>query len=87
MHVVATADGGALVVRVSNGGLPIPPAALPKLFLPFERGAVRANRHGLGLGLYISSEIARAHGGRLEVESGDLETAFTFRMPLPMLTL
>ena len=73
---------GELQIRVCNGGAAIPAAALPKLFLPFERGAIRPNRHGLGLGLYISSEIARAHGGRLDVTSGDIETVFTFTMPL-----
>ncbi|WP_196368276.1 ATP-binding protein, partial [Pseudomonas amygdali] len=37
----------------------------------------------LGLGLYIASEIALAHGGTLEVCSTQEQgTAFTFRMPL-----
>jgi signal transduction histidine kinase len=39
-------------------------------------------RQGLGLGLYIASEIARAHGGRLDLISSPQETRFTFRMPL-----
>jgi signal transduction histidine kinase len=37
---------------------------------------------GLGLGLYISSEIAKAHRGTLEVSSTPEETRFTFRMPV-----
>jgi sigma-B regulation protein RsbU (phosphoserine phosphatase) len=36
----------------------------------------------LGLGLHIASEIAKAHGGALEVASTLQETRFTFRMPL-----
>jgi signal transduction histidine kinase len=36
----------------------------------------------LGLGLYISSEIARAHDGTLDVTSTDDETCFTLRMPV-----
>ena len=40
------------------------------------------NREGLGLGLYIAHEIARAHGGTLNVTSTQEETRFTFRMPL-----
>lgn len=36
---------------------------------------------GLGLGLYIASEIAGAHSGRLTVESGPDLTAFVFRFP------
>jgi signal transduction histidine kinase len=37
--------------------------------------------NGLGLGLYITSEIDRAHLGTLEVTSSVEETRFTFRMP------
>ena len=80
VKVSAGVEDDELEIRVCNGGAPIPAAALPKLFLPFERGAIRPNRHGLGLGLYISSEIARAHGGRLGVVSGKTETVFTFAM-------
>ena len=43
---------------------------------------VRPSQQGLGLGLYIASEIARAHGGTLDVTSTPAETRFTFRMPL-----
>jgi GAF domain-containing protein len=40
----------------------------------------RPGQQGLGLGLYIASEIARAHKGSLEVDSFVDETRFTFRM-------
>jgi signal transduction histidine kinase len=52
------------------------------LFQPFARGSLRPHEQGLGLGLYIASEIARAHDGTLEVSSDAEETRFTFRMPL-----
>ena len=48
---------------------------------PYERGAVRPSQQGLGLGLYIASEIARAHGGTLTVSSTVEETCFTLKMP------
>ena len=51
------------------------------LFQPFFRGAVRPSRNGLGLGLYIASEIAKAHDGKIDVTSTDEETRFTFTMP------
>jgi signal transduction histidine kinase len=70
-----------LELSVSNSGEVIPRATLVKLFQPFERGAVRPNQQGLGLGLYIASEIASAHGGALSVTSSDGRTCFTFRMP------
>jgi nitrogen-specific signal transduction histidine kinase len=43
---------------------------------------VRKSLQGLGLGLCISPEIARAHERTLTVESSDDKTTFTFRMPL-----
>jgi sigma-B regulation protein RsbU (phosphoserine phosphatase) len=78
------ADDGenALVIWVANGGPAIPGVAIEKLFQPFFRGEVRASQQGLGLGLHIASEIAKAHEGTLTVESSDSETRFTFRMSL-----
>ncbi|RZN19625.1 ATP-binding protein [Bradyrhizobium sp. Leo121] len=67
---------------VSNAGQPIPQAAMDKLFEPFFRGNAHASRQGLGLGLYIASQIAKAHGGELTVSSTSEETKFTFTMPL-----
>jgi phosphoserine phosphatase RsbU/P len=78
----ATTRDGYFELFIANAGSPIPPAALEKIFEPFERGALRASLQGLGLGLYISSEIAKAHGGQLDVSSDAAETRFTFRMPL-----
>ncbi len=80
--VAATADAGIFELAVSNAGVQIPPAALEKLFQPFTRGAVTPGDQGLGLGLYIASEIAEAHGGELTATSDEGETRFIFRMPL-----
>jgi signal transduction histidine kinase len=81
VRIRAVATEEALELSVANGGEPIPPAALARLFQPFERGAVRPHQQGLGLGLYIAAEIARVHDGTLEVASDGDETCFTFRMP------
>jgi len=80
--VRAAIDDGAFLLSVANSGEPIPPAAMARLFEPFERGAVRPSAQGLGLGLYIAAEIARAHGGTLDVESSSAQTKFTFRLPM-----
>ncbi|HEX4339415.1 MAG TPA: GAF domain-containing sensor histidine kinase [Polyangiaceae bacterium] len=53
---------------------------IERLFQPYFRGK-GGRRNGLGLGLYIVSEIARSHGGRVKVESVNGRTAFTFTMP------
>jgi sigma-B regulation protein RsbU (phosphoserine phosphatase) len=72
----------SFVLSVGNGGASIPEEAQQRLFRPFFRGAVRASQNGLGLGLFIVSEIAKAHGGTIEVSSTEEETRFTFTMPL-----
>jgi sigma-B regulation protein RsbU (phosphoserine phosphatase) len=79
--VRALSDSATFELSITNASPPIPPEALENLFQPFFRGAVRPTEQGLGLGLYIASEIARAHGGRIDVQSGAEETTFTFRMP------
>ncbi len=73
--------GGDFELSVANGGTPIPEDVRNELFRPFFRGGTRPRRNGLGLGLFIASEIAKAHAGTLEVSSTDEETRFTFSMP------
>jgi sigma-B regulation protein RsbU (phosphoserine phosphatase) len=82
VSVSAFTEGNRLEISVANGGVPISPAAMTRLFHPFFRGENKPNREGLGLGLYIASEIAKAHGGALIVSSDRTETRFTFTMPL-----
>ena len=76
------AQSRELVLSVSNGGAPIPEDARALLFHPFARGKVSRDQQGLGLGLYIASQIAEAHGGALTVTSNPDRTTFTFTMPL-----
>jgi sigma-B regulation protein RsbU (phosphoserine phosphatase) len=80
VRVDATVALGELTIAVSNAGDPIPDDALPRLFQPFFRGHDRV-RQGLGLGLHIASEIARAHGGTLVARSDPVATTFIFTMP------
>jgi len=82
IRVDAATDETSFSLTIANAGEPIPAGTLQRLFLPFFRGAVQPNQQGLGLGLYIASEIARAHGGTIEAASTAEETRFTFRMPI-----
>ena len=69
-----------LELSVTNNGVPIPADIIKRLFAPFSRGDRAPNQSGLGLGLYICSEIAKAHNGILRCASSEIETTFTFNM-------
>jgi sigma-B regulation protein RsbU (phosphoserine phosphatase) len=77
----AVSEAGQFTLSVANAGDPIPEEKHSHLFQPFYRGEARPSRNGLGLGLFIACEIAKAHDGTLEVSSDERETRFTFKMP------
>lgn len=81
IFVDAHLGDGYFELSVANFGEPIPADVMERLFQPFQRRDAPHQREGLGLGLYISSEIARAHGGTIDVTSDRSATRFTFRMP------
>lgn len=75
---------------VHNSGAAIPPEVLPTLFNPMGRYSPKASAaHGpyasLGLGLFISSQIACAHNGCIDVTSDAIAgTEFVVRLPLDL---
>lgn len=81
IRVEAISDKAGLTLTVANAGTKIPDAVQERLFRPFQRGKVRGSLQGLGLGLFIASEIAKAHDGALEVASDETETRFTLTVP------
>jgi len=83
--ISVTVEGGdrEIVVCIANRGL-IPPDLLPQIFDPFRgRQGQSSQSRGLGLGLFISQQIAIAHGGSVSVQSNDAVggTVFTVRIP------
>jgi signal transduction histidine kinase len=75
-------DRDDVLAAIHNGGAPIAPAALPTLFDPFRRGGSASAESHLGLGLFISREIVRAHGGAIDVRSTAADgTTFTVQLP------
>lgn len=82
IHLEVRLEGQEFRLSVSNAGAPIPTATMERLFQPFIRGEAGPSQQGLGLGLHIASEIAKAHGGRLWATSTPEQTRFTFSMPV-----
>jgi signal transduction histidine kinase len=80
IRVSARTINGVLELAVTNHGAPIPEKAMDSLFKPYMRGDL-PSQQGLGLGLYIASQIAQAHGGTLKASSDREETRFVFEMP------
>ncbi len=80
--VTAFTTNNILEISVANCGEAISADVMARIFQPFFRGDVRTSLQGLGLGLFIASEIAKAHNGTLAVSSSASETKFTFQMPL-----
>ncbi|UII74114.1 sensor histidine kinase [Pseudomonas sp. HN11] len=86
VELAASAD--TVVFTVHNQGNPIPGDVLPFIFNPMGRFSQRSviehgPTEGLGLGLFIASEIVTSHQGVLEVES-DLAMGTVFRATVPL---
>ena len=79
LEVTASPQGESLLVEVSDNGPGLPKKARAHLFDAFT-GSTR--KGGSGLGLSISRELARAHGGDITlVSSGEAGTVFGVRLP------
>lgn len=85
IHVLLTSDEANVTIGVKNKGSAIEKEILKQIFDPLTRGPGQAERDdsgsGLGLGLYIVREVARAHGGDVSVRSDNRETVFDVKLP------
>lgn len=85
LTVAVTSDGSLGRVTVTDQGLGIADADMPRLFTRFGRLVTQENSHipGTGLGLYLSRRLARMHGGDIAVASEPGKgSAFTVSLPL-----
>jgi signal transduction histidine kinase len=76
----------AVLVRVKDTGIGIPPQDQDRLFHKFNRAsnANTATVYGTGLGLYIAKEIVRAHNGWIHIHSDGEGKGTTFTIELPL---
>ncbi|RZF31409.1 sensor histidine kinase [Paraburkholderia sp. UYCP14C] len=85
VRVTVTGDATQVRIDVCNHGAAIESATLAHIFDPLIRGPNRQNEDemagNLGLGLYIASEIAKAHHGAIETRSDETETIFSVLLP------
>ena len=73
----------AVAIEVHNFGPAIPKGVQGVLFEAFRRDPTRvSHRSSIGLGLFIASEIVRAHGGSIAVRSPE-QNGTTFSIVLP----
>ena len=82
IRIDARAAGGEAEVTVRNNGEPIPPERAPHIFERFYRARSDGRISGQGLGLSVAGELAKAHGGKLELVRSDGEWT-EFRLSLP----
>lgn len=83
--VAARLDGEHAELQVIDHGIGVPAEQIDKLFTPFFRAsnACRMHRGGLGLGLHITADLVRRHGGSIAVHSAsESGTVFTVRLPI-----
>jgi signal transduction histidine kinase len=81
VRVAVVGEKTDVCIEVSNSGPAIDGKTLMQLFEPLKRGTANGRHPGMGLGLYIVREIAKAHGGAAEARSDDRETVFMVRLP------
>jgi heavy metal sensor kinase len=81
--ITARVAENEILVEVTDTGIGIPPEHLQHIFDRFYRVDPARSAGGAGLGLAIASQIAQAHGGRLEVRSAP-GAGSTFMVCLPV---
>ena len=79
--VIALSSQKEFIIEVINETDPVSTIDLERLFQPFYRGKDKSGKQGLGLGLYIASEIAKAHGGEITATLIDHKISFKLTIP------
>jgi signal transduction histidine kinase/ActR/RegA family two-component response regulator len=85
VSVSAAAEGGNVVLAVSDDGVGLAPDLLTRVFEPFVQGPRAADRRegGLGIGLTLVRNLVEMHGGTAQARSEGLGKGSTFTVSLP----
>jgi signal transduction histidine kinase len=84
VRLSAERSGSSVVLKVEDQGPGIPPSEMEHIFEPFYQGEQLVRiQHGMGLGLFIAHQLARAHNGALTVENLPWQ-GLLVKMTLPM---
>ncbi len=78
IDVSAVLTNGVFRLDITNTGSPIPEETARELFKPFWRGPDKSAHQGLGLGLFIVSQIAQSHRGTVSIRQTDTAVTFSF---------
>ena len=82
VSVAAKTEAGGIVIAVSDTGQGIPEDKRDELFEAFARiEETSAGREGVGLGLYVVSQLVTAMDGRIDLASSSRGTTFTIHLP------
>jgi signal transduction histidine kinase len=84
IEVIVKKHGDTAKITVRDNGLGIPEDHHQKIFQLFERGLPQNGIKGLGVGLYISNQIVKSHGGTIKISSKPgAGSIFTIELPIP----
>lgn len=85
--VSVSANNDVVKIVVADQGIGIPPDQQKRIFNRFERAVTSRNYKGLGVGLYITYQIVKAHDGKIHVESSlNKGSIFTLELPSKKIT-
>ncbi|WP_316813787.1 sensor histidine kinase [Pedobacter heparinus] len=85
IKISCAAESKGQLFSVKDEGMGIKPGDQPRLFDRFYRIATKHTQHitGFGIGIYLSAEIIRFHGGKIWVESeSGVGSTFFFSLPV-----
>ncbi|MHA4844200.1 chemotaxis protein CheB [Flavitalea antarctica] len=86
IHISTSLEGGRVLVSIRDSGIGMPEVTRRKVFERFFRDSEAIpSSPGMGLGLFIASDIVRRHGGEIWVESQQGKgSTFYFSLPVPL---